>query len=299
MQQTTTDSDPAVGTDGPPPLLAGLAEDRIVDVDVREDLRQGKEPFGRIMEARSALEAGQVMRLRAIFEPVPLYRVLGGQGFDHWTECLAADDWRVWFYKADEMGAGEMGGDADAKGTDSAHATDRAEASTAGGGEDADVDVQILDVRDLEPPEPMVRTLEALETLPPGKTLLQINVREPRFLYPLLEERGFTWEVRRQDEDLVRIFIRRDETTTTGDDMSEQTTQSPAELDVRPIPPRDKHTTIFAVFGALEPGESFILVNDHDPMPLRYQFQFEHEGQFGWEYLEKGPEVWRVEISRT
>jgi uncharacterized protein (DUF2249 family) len=69
-------------------------------------------------------------------------------------------------------------------------------------------------------------------------------------------------------------------------------------LDVRVIPPREKHPAIFQLFEALEPGESFVLVNDHDPQPLRYQFQYEHEGQFEWEYLEQGPTVWRVQISR-
>ena len=69
-------------------------------------------------------------------------------------------------------------------------------------------------------------------------------------------------------------------------------------LDVRVIPPREKHPAIFTTFGALEPGESFILVNDHDPKPLRYQFESEHAGEYGWEYLEEGPGVWRVAISR-
>ena len=75
--------------------------------------------------------------------------------------------------------------------------------------------------------------------------------------------------------------------------MSEERT-----LDVRVIPPREKHPTIFQTFAELAPGQSFVLVNDHDPAPLRYQFQFEHEGEFGWEYLEEEPVVWRVEISR-
>lgn len=71
------------------------------------------------------------------------------------------------------------------------------------------------------------------------------------------------------------------------------------ELDVRVIPPREKHPTIFATFKALAPGQRFILVNDHDPLPLRYQFQYEHEGQFQWDYLESGPVVWRVAIGRV
>lgn len=70
-------------------------------------------------------------------------------------------------------------------------------------------------------------------------------------------------------------------------------------LDVRVIPPREKHPTIFATFSALAPGEAFVLVNDHDPKPLRYQFEFEHTGEFGWRYLEEGPTVWRVEIARV
>lgn len=70
-------------------------------------------------------------------------------------------------------------------------------------------------------------------------------------------------------------------------------------LDVRVIPPREKHPAIFDTFASLEPGESFVLVNDHDPKPLRYQFDFEHGGRFDWKYLEQGPSVWRVEISRT
>lgn len=70
-------------------------------------------------------------------------------------------------------------------------------------------------------------------------------------------------------------------------------------LDVRVIPPRERHPTIFDTFASLKPGESFVLVNDHDPKPLRYQFDFEHTGEFGWEYLEQGPSVWRVEISRA
>ena len=66
--------------------------------------------------------------------------------------------------------------------------------------------------------------------------------------------------------------------------------------DVRPIPPREKHPTIFSTFDALDEGDYFVLVND--PVPLKHQFNFERPGQIGWEYLEQGPELWRVKISR-
>ena len=70
------------------------------------------------------------------------------------------------------------------------------------------------------------------------------------------------------------------------------------ELDVRSIVPREKHPTIFSAFDSLQSGETFQLINDHDPMPLYYQFQAERSEQFVWNYVEKGPEVWRVNISR-
>jgi uncharacterized protein (DUF2249 family) len=192
---------PAAGTAWPgptsaaplPPIpkaLKAVPVERIVDLDVREDLRAGKEPFRRILDAARALPVDGVLRVRAIFEPAPLYAVLAKHGLGHVTERLAADDWRVWFHH------------------DAAAATPRPPHDIASGAPAADDDVIVLDVRGLEPPEPMVRTLEALAAMPRGKTLVQLNVRVPQYLLPKLEERGFTYDVREQGPDLVRLFIR-------------------------------------------------------------------------------------------
>lgn len=70
------------------------------------------------------------------------------------------------------------------------------------------------------------------------------------------------------------------------------------ELDVRVIPPRDKHPTIFRTFDGLAAGDSMVIINDHDPRPLRYQFSAERPDQFGWTYEAEGPDVWRVRIDR-
>ena len=70
-------------------------------------------------------------------------------------------------------------------------------------------------------------------------------------------------------------------------------------IDARTVPPAQRHLLIFQAFADLKPGEGFFLVNDHDPKPLYYQFKFEYEGQFDWEYLESGPQVWRVRIGKT
>jgi uncharacterized protein (DUF2249 family) len=73
----------------------------------------------------------------------------------------------------------------------------------------------------------------------------------------------------------------------------------PARLDATTIPPRIRHPTIFEAFDKLPAGGSFILVNDHDPKPLFYQFQAERTGQFTWEYQKEGPDVWEVLIGKT
>lgn len=83
-----------------PEALDGLDADRIDDLDVREQLRGGGEPFERIMEAAGSLEDGDVLRVRAIFEPRPLYAVMASRGFESWAERLGEEDWRVWFWRA-------------------------------------------------------------------------------------------------------------------------------------------------------------------------------------------------------
>jgi uncharacterized protein (DUF2249 family) len=69
-------------------------------------------------------------------------------------------------------------------------------------------------------------------------------------------------------------------------------------FDVRPIPCRIKHGLIFQRWLDLPVGGHFVLLNDHDPVPLRYQFEAEFPGALSWEYLERGPEDFRVKITK-
>jgi len=74
--------------------------------------------------------------------------------------------------------------------------------------------------------------------------------------------------------------------------------QQAIQLDVREIPPREKHPTIFRTFDTLASGQSLVLLNDHDPRPLRYQLAAERPDTFEWNYEAEGPELWKVRISR-
>ena len=69
-------------------------------------------------------------------------------------------------------------------------------------------------------------------------------------------------------------------------------------LDIREIAPRDRHAVIFARFDELPAGDSLELINDHDPRPLQGQFQIRSANAFTWDYLEAGPNVWRVQIGK-
>jgi uncharacterized protein (DUF2249 family) len=73
----------------------------------------------------------------------------------------------------------------------------------------------------------------------------------------------------------------------------------PDELDVRTLPHGGRHEVIFGRLDSLAPGASFTIINDHDPLPLRYQTEAMWPDRFVWTYIETGPEIWRVEISRA
>lgn len=69
-------------------------------------------------------------------------------------------------------------------------------------------------------------------------------------------------------------------------------------LNVTLLEPKQKHPTIFVRFDELNEGESLTIHNDHDPKPLYYQLLGERGNIFVWEYLEQGPEWWKVKISK-
>ncbi|MBV6522484.1 MAG: hypothetical protein MNPFHGCM_02632 [Gemmatimonadaceae bacterium] len=158
----------------------------IVEADVREDLRAGREPFQRIMAARAEVPEFGALIVRATFEPAPLYRVMGKAGWAHHTEHLADDDWRVWFYR----------------------------------------EIPVLDVREMEPPEPLAHTLNAAAALPPGGALVQLNVRVPKFLLPKLTDQGFSYHTREVSPDRVHVLIKRP-SAPASDNLNEE---SPAHV---------------------------------------------------------------------
>jgi Uncharacterized conserved protein (DUF2249)/Domain of unknown function (DUF1858) len=147
-----------------PGALQAIPESRLAHLDVRGVIAQGEEPFARIMRAVNALRPDQALVLRAPFEPIPLYRVLGKRGLVAWTECRGEKDWVVWFYRDQAVSAASLPTHPDAPQPDIAMAEPTA--------------IQI-DVRGLEPPRPMVCVLEALETLGPASSWRSSTIAAP------------------------------------------------------------------------------------------------------------------------
>ncbi|OWT55287.1 DUF2249 domain-containing protein [Candidimonas nitroreducens] len=156
-----------------------------VELDVRPILRAGGEPFEKIMEAVATLAPDKGLRLLATFKPTPLFHVLGSKGYAHSEKPLADGDWEIEFYPngaAPAAQAGAQGAGAGAGG-----------ASADAAGQAWPEPAQSMDVRELDPPEPMVNILATIEGMADGQVLAALLNREPLFLLPELAKRGHQW----------------------------------------------------------------------------------------------------------
>jgi uncharacterized protein (DUF2249 family) len=170
-----------------------MNNNNIVTVDVRDDIRSGREPFSKIINAAAALQTNEQLLLIAPFEPVPLFRVMEKQGFRHMVQSNKPGDWEVLFIRQP-----------DAQPADAAPATTCSGASAPGSTEIVEVDA-----RGLEPPQPMVKILESLAALPAGAELRACTDRRPIHLYAQLQERGFAAVTEEQPNGSFFTHIRR------------------------------------------------------------------------------------------
>lgn len=89
------------------------------------------------------------------------------------------------------------------------------------------------------------------------------------------------------------------EVTRSRTESATTTEAAPALIDARTFAEQERHDRIFASFNALPQGGLLDLINDHDPAPLYRKFKSSFHGLFTWDYLEQGPELWRVRIGKA
>jgi uncharacterized protein (DUF2249 family) len=166
-----------------------MVNQQTITLDVREDLRRGREPFSRILETVARLAAGEDLLLIAPFEPVPLLGALQRAGFGYESRQSPAGDWEVRFSRTLPLRPDSRGASG---------------AAACAGPSSLD-----MDARGLEPPQPMVRILEALDAVPAGGVLRARTDRRPMHLFAQLEARGFSGESIEQSDGSFITHIRR------------------------------------------------------------------------------------------
>lgn len=191
---TYSDGDQAGVSEDAPPWVEGAPV--AAELDVRPMLERGEEPFKAIMKSARPVPIGSALRLIAGFEPVPLYDVLGKQGFVPWARQDASGDWEIIFYRERAAGDAPPAPDTTAR------------APQLDWNEPAASEVTI-DVSELVPPEPMIKILQALEGLPPGGRLLVHHVRRPMHLYDRLDEMGYAHDTRELAPDRIEVLIQK------------------------------------------------------------------------------------------
>jgi uncharacterized protein (DUF2249 family) len=155
-------------------------------LDVRAAQRAGQEPLADILRAVRVLPPGGILALRNTFEPLPLYTLLGRRGFQAWARRLAADDWEIFFAQVVVPAPAQT----------SAKAADAVPAQTI-----------TLDNRGLEPPQPMLRVLAALDASGPHDTIVALTDRVPLLLFDELNERGLAYTAEQLPDGAHRVTI--------------------------------------------------------------------------------------------
>jgi len=168
-----------------------IDQNKVVQFDVRPIISGGNDPLKLILAKIKELNNDEILLLINSFEPIPLYTVLGRQGYAHKVE-KEDDVFKIYFYKDSTLNAAE--------GKPVTHNNDDINI--------ADFEnITEIDVRGLEPPEPMIKVLETISNLNNNTALLVHHHREPMMLYPKLEERGFQHFCTKINDEYFKIVI--------------------------------------------------------------------------------------------
>jgi uncharacterized protein (DUF2249 family) len=263
-----------------------LDQDSLATIDVRDLKPQRRHEA--LLDIFDELEAGEGFVLINDHDPKPLYhelRSMHGDIIDWEYASRGSGGWRVEILKTDDS-------------------TGRSEEI-----------VTQYDVRDIPKEERHPTIHHRYGMIPDGGTMELVAPHEPRPLRQEFRQQygdTFTWEVVESQPSRCRVQITKGSTSSEIDQGSEssaadeeagQSTDASSidvveELDVRDMPPAQRHEQIFDAYDELEPGTGFVLVNDHDPKPLYHQFDAEAGPEFHWEYRLRDPSEFRVLIGK-
>jgi len=166
----------------------------IVELDVRDEIAGGSDPFVTIMDAVKKLNEGETLKLINVFEPIPMINKLNKKGYESFVDNSQDGMVITYFHKKEDMNLDEETRFA------SKDTFDKVKAFYG------DKIVEI-DVRGLEMPEPMVQTLSNAEGLKEGYALYVNHKKVPQYLIPELEDRGLKYLIYEIEEGDVKLLI--------------------------------------------------------------------------------------------
>lgn len=169
---------------------------KIVELDVRDQLRKKLEPFQIIMETVKTLRKEDTFVLHATFKPTPLLGLMRTKGFVNQVKHAGGDHWIVTFVHKSRKH--ELGDDTEATSEDESDVSPEPKAAPQ---------TYELDNRGLEPPQPMIRTLKKLEEAQVGDHVIIHNDRVPMFLIEELNTLGYKYDVENQADGSAKVNI--------------------------------------------------------------------------------------------
>ena len=178
-----------------PQSLQDINPQRLISLDVRPILAAGADPLTLILGKIKELQPGQVLEIVNTFEPRPLMGLLKKQGFDSYAAIIHDDLIKTYFYRETEVPVNNRKDQAD---------------KAAGWNELMEKykdKMDVIDVRNLEMPKPMMTILESLDKLAAGKSLFVYHKRIPVFLLPELADRELDYRINEVAEGDVQLLI--------------------------------------------------------------------------------------------
>lgn len=170
--------------------------ENIIDLDVREMLRQNKDPFNLIIETLETLPENTTLNIINTFEPVPLINILSKKGYTHKVNNIEKALVHTYFKKQNSLNIKTI--------ISNEHFTTTQPEEIINLYKNR---IKELDVRSLEMPLPMSTILNELTTLPDDFLLYVHHKKVPKFLFPELAERGFQWHIQEIRDGDVKLFI--------------------------------------------------------------------------------------------
>ncbi len=184
-----------------------------VELDVREELLNKRDPFAIIMKAVKELGKQDMLVLHATLKPVPLLGLMKLKGYvsstsrgghEHWITTFVRKEYAaVLEGKQDEPPETDAGGHEETPEGCPASADNLPDVT---GGSPRSIH---LDNRGLEPPKPMIRTMDTLEKARPGDTVTIHNDRVPAFLLEEIKALGYPHEIDPQPDGSAIVTIRK------------------------------------------------------------------------------------------